>query len=54
MYGVTHTTTVLDFANCAGEGCGTGVCRVSESGMYSTAWHRMYILTPYTPVYQGQ
>jgi len=26
-----------------------GMSRVSESLMYSTAWWRMYILTPYTP-----
>jgi len=28
----------------------TGVCRQSERHMYSTAWHHMNLLTPYTPV----
>ena len=27
----------------------TGVCRVSDRLMYSTAGYRMYIRTPYTP-----
>ena len=30
-----------------------GVCRVSESLLYSTAWCGMYILTPYTPICVG-
>jgi len=29
----------------------SGVGRVSGSHVYSTAWDRMYILTPYTPAY---
>ena len=28
----------------------TGVCRVSEGCVYSSAWYRMYLATPYTPV----